>query len=277
MRPVRSRAAAGVAVTPSPSAAAAAPARGALLGLAAVLCSRSRSRRPSWRSTASALVHRVRPRGVAAVLAAATLCGAPLPAGTVAAPHGRRGRRRRRLPLLPRSRSSTPARRARDRRAAGNDIGRRGAEGGERLLARGARGRRRRDGVRDRRGGGGLSPADALLLVSVVICGIGYAEGGAVSRAGSRRDDLAALLSLPVTLVVAALPLPAAAPNASALFGFVYVGAARCSPASSLVRGSAQAASRGRAWLFQPLLTSVGARSCSARRSAGRWSWRASA
>ena len=108
--------------------------------------------------------------------------------------------------------------------------------------------------------GGGLSPADALLLVSVVICGIGYAEGGAVSRELGAVETIswALVLSLPVTLVVAACTLPAAAPDASALFGFVYVGV--CSMFAGFVvwyAGLARGgiARVGQLQLFQPLLT----------------------
>src|SRR5690349_8997005 len=37
--------------------------------------------------------------------------------------------------------------------------------------------------------GGGLTPADAYLLVGVVLCGLGYAEGGALARSlGGARD-----------------------------------------------------------------------------------------
>ena len=68
----------------------------------------------------------------------------------------------------------------------------------------------------------------------------------------------ALVLSLPVTLVVAACTLPAAAPDASALFGFVYVGA--CSMFAGFVvwyAGLARGgiARVGQLQLFQPLLT----------------------
>ena len=96
--------------------------------------------------------------------------------------------------------------------------------------------------------------------MSVVICGIGYAEGGAVSRELGAVETIswALVLSLPVTLVVAACTLPAAAPGTSALFGFVYVGA--CSMFAGFVvwyAGLARGgiARVGQLQLFQPLLT----------------------
>ncbi|GAA2484893.1 membrane protein [Winogradskya humida] len=60
---------------------------------------------------------------------------------------------------------------------------------------------------------GGLNPADFFLLAAVVLCGLGYAEGGALARdlGGARTICWALLLALPVTLpvtVVAAVSHP---------------------------------------------------------------------
>ncbi|MEU8431023.1 DMT family transporter [Micromonospora sp. NPDC048887] len=51
---------------------------------------------------------------------------------------------------------------------------------------------------------GALSPADAFLLAAVVLCGLGYAEGGRLARelGGARTICWALLLSLPVTVPV---------------------------------------------------------------------------
>jgi drug/metabolite transporter (DMT)-like permease len=108
--------------------------------------------------------------------------------------------------------------------------------------------------------GGHLSLADAYLLGSVVVCGIGYAEGGAVSRELGAVETIswALALSLPVTVPVALLTLPSTAPSGAAVFGFVYVGT--CSMFlgflvwyAGLARGGV--ARVGQLQLFQPLLT----------------------
>src|SRR5436309_3365130 len=54
---------------------------------------------------------------------------------------------------------------------------------------------------------GGLRGADALLLCAVWLCGLGYAEGGAVSRelGGARTICWALVLSLPATTAVSAV------------------------------------------------------------------------
>ncbi|GAA4451910.1 DMT family transporter [Phytohabitans houttuyneae] len=51
---------------------------------------------------------------------------------------------------------------------------------------------------------GALSAADLFLLVAVILCGLGYAEGGALARelGGARTICWALVLSLPVTLTV---------------------------------------------------------------------------
>ena len=108
--------------------------------------------------------------------------------------------------------------------------------------------------------GGSLSLADGLLLVSVAVCGIGYAEGGAVSRELGAIETIswALVLSLPVTIPVALLTVPASTPSAAAVFGFVYVGAFSMFLGfvawyAGLARGGV--ARIGQLQLFQPLLT----------------------
>jgi drug/metabolite transporter (DMT)-like permease len=108
--------------------------------------------------------------------------------------------------------------------------------------------------------GGTLSLADAYLLVSVAICGIGYAEGGAVSRELGALETIswALVLSLPLTVPVALLALPGSMPGGAAVFGFVYVGAFSMFLGfvvwyAGLARGGI--ARVGQLQLFQPLLT----------------------
>ncbi|MGX7672701.1 DMT family transporter [Plantactinospora sp. DSM 117369] len=71
---------------------------------------------------------------------------------------------------------------------------------------------------------GALSPADLFLLAAVVLCGLGYAEGGVLARelGGARTICWALLISLPVTgpvTVVAALADP---PHADAVTWFAF-------------------------------------------------------
>ena len=108
--------------------------------------------------------------------------------------------------------------------------------------------------------GGTLTSADGLLLLSVVVCGLGYAEGGALSRELGAVETIcwALVLSLPVTVLVAALAVPDARPSAAAVTGFVYV--ATCSMFLGFVFWYAGLALGGVArvgqlQLFQPLLT----------------------
>ncbi|MFK3978970.1 DMT family transporter [Micromonospora sp. NPDC050397] len=65
---------------------------------------------------------------------------------------------------------------------------------------------------------GGLAPADLFLLVAVVLCGLGYAEGGALARelGGARTICWALLLSLPVTGTVTLAAAVANPPHADA-------------------------------------------------------------
>jgi drug/metabolite transporter (DMT)-like permease len=63
---------------------------------------------------------------------------------------------------------------------------------------------------------GALSTADLFLLVAVVLCGLGYAEGGVLARelGGARTICWALLLSLPVTLVITLVTVSAHPPRA---------------------------------------------------------------
>ncbi|MEH0934684.1 DMT family transporter [Micromonospora psammae] len=76
---------------------------------------------------------------------------------------------------------------------------------------------------------GALAPADLFLLAAVVLCGLGYAEGGALARelGGARTICWALLLSLPVTLpttvVAAAAHPPRADAAAWSAFGYLTV------------------------------------------------------
>ncbi|GAA4610049.1 drug/metabolite transporter (DMT)-like permease [Actinoplanes octamycinicus] len=71
---------------------------------------------------------------------------------------------------------------------------------------------------------GGLGLADLYLLAAVVLCALGYAEGGVLARdlGGARTICWALVLALPVTLPVAMLAGPSAATGTSwAAFGYL--------------------------------------------------------
>ncbi len=76
---------------------------------------------------------------------------------------------------------------------------------------------------------GGLSLADLFLLTAVVLCGLGYAEGGALARdlGGARTICWALLIALPVTAPVTILAAIATPPHADgpgwAAFGYLTV------------------------------------------------------
>ncbi|BCJ73442.1 membrane protein [Catellatospora sp. IY07-71] len=65
---------------------------------------------------------------------------------------------------------------------------------------------------------GALTVADLYLVAAVVLCGLGYAEGGALARelGGARTICWALLLSLPVTVPVTLLSAAAHPPHAGA-------------------------------------------------------------
>ncbi|TDO32336.1 drug/metabolite transporter (DMT)-like permease [Paractinoplanes brasiliensis] len=75
--------------------------------------------------------------------------------------------------------------------------------------------------------GGSLAPSDLFLLAAVVLCGLGYAEGGALARelGGARTICWALLLSLPVTAPITLLSAAAGPPRgtASAWSAFAYL------------------------------------------------------
>ncbi|MEV4489891.1 DMT family transporter [Micromonospora coxensis] len=76
---------------------------------------------------------------------------------------------------------------------------------------------------------GAVSPPDLFLLAAVVLCGLGYAEGGALARelGGARTICWALLLSLPVTAPVTVVAAVAVPPHADAVawsaFGYLCV------------------------------------------------------
>ena len=77
-------------------------------------------------------------------------------------------------------------------------------------------------------GAGGSEQADALLLAAVVLCALGYAEGGVLARklGGVQVIYLALVLGLPLTLAITLVQLdPAALGRATpaAWAGFAYV------------------------------------------------------
>jgi drug/metabolite transporter (DMT)-like permease len=74
--------------------------------------------------------------------------------------------------------------------------------------------------------GGALRPADLSLLAGVVVCALGYAEGGLLARDLGAAQTIcwALLLALPITLSVALASVPARAPSTTALAGFAYLG-----------------------------------------------------
>jgi drug/metabolite transporter (DMT)-like permease len=77
------------------------------------------------------------------------------------------------------------------------------------------------------RGGGDVGAPDLELLAAIVLCALGYAEGGRLSRelGGARTICWALVLSLPVTLTVATIALTqdGAHAGATAWLGFAYV------------------------------------------------------
>ncbi|WP_067498897.1 DMT family transporter [Actinoplanes sp. TFC3] len=76
---------------------------------------------------------------------------------------------------------------------------------------------------------GALTGSDLFLLAAVVLCGLGYAEGGALARelGGARTICWALLVSLPVTAPITALMILAAPPHAGpaawSAFGYLTV------------------------------------------------------
>ncbi len=75
------------------------------------------------------------------------------------------------------------------------------------------------------RAGGRLTAADLYLAVAVVVCALGYAEGGLVARSLGAPQTIcwALVLSLPVMVPIAALSAPGRVPAPAAAAGFAYV------------------------------------------------------
>jgi drug/metabolite transporter (DMT)-like permease len=115
------------------------------------------------------------------------------------------------------------------------------------------------------RGAGKLHPADLLLLASVVVAAIGYAEGGRLARElpGWQVVGWGLLLALPVAVpltLIGALRSPAPHLSADALLGFAYVGTISTFYGFfAWYRGLAEAgvARASQIQLAQPLLTIV--------------------
>ncbi|MBE1464614.1 DMT family transporter [Kibdelosporangium phytohabitans] len=72
---------------------------------------------------------------------------------------------------------------------------------------------------------GGLELADLFLLIAIVLCGLGYAEGGALARelGGARTVCWALVVSMPVTVPVALVTVDFSNAGSSSWFGFAYV------------------------------------------------------
>ncbi|MFL5843080.1 MAG: DMT family transporter [Solirubrobacteraceae bacterium] len=72
---------------------------------------------------------------------------------------------------------------------------------------------------------GGIGIADLELLLAVVACALGYAEGGALSRTlgGPQVICWALVLAAPVTVTVSLLSLPSGPIGGDALLGFAYL------------------------------------------------------
>ncbi|MHA6631196.1 DMT family transporter [Pseudonocardia sichuanensis] len=109
---------------------------------------------------------------------------------------------------------------------------------------------------------GALEAADVFLLAAVVLCGLGYAEGGAVAReiGGANTICWALVLSLPVTVAITTLVAVQAPPHAGpvAWTGFAYLTLVSMFLAffawyAGLARGGI--ARVGQIQLVQPLLT----------------------
>lgn len=76
-------------------------------------------------------------------------------------------------------------------------------------------------------GGEGVLTADSLMLVAIVVCGLGYAEGAVLSRrlGGWQVICWALVIAAPAMLVVAAVTWPSGWPsfNSSAWIGLAYI------------------------------------------------------
>jgi drug/metabolite transporter (DMT)-like permease len=115
------------------------------------------------------------------------------------------------------------------------------------------------------RGAGALHPADLLLLASVVVAAVGYAEGGRLARElpGWQVVAWGLMLALPIAVpltLIGALASRAPQLSAGALIGFAYVGTVSTFYGFfAWYRGLAEAgvARASQIQLAQPLLTIV--------------------
>jgi drug/metabolite transporter (DMT)-like permease len=73
--------------------------------------------------------------------------------------------------------------------------------------------------------GGTFKLADVYLIAGVIVCAIGYAEGGILSRSLGAPQTIcwALLLAMPLTLPTAIVSAPSRVGSASAVAGFAYV------------------------------------------------------
>lgn len=72
---------------------------------------------------------------------------------------------------------------------------------------------------------GGFELADLFLVIAIVLCGLGYAEGGALARelGGARTVCWALVVSLPVTAPITLATMDFGRADGTAWFGFAYV------------------------------------------------------
>jgi drug/metabolite transporter (DMT)-like permease len=112
--------------------------------------------------------------------------------------------------------------------------------------------------------GGAITGADVFLFAAIAVCAVAYAEGGALSRdlGGARTISWALIVSLPVTLPIAAVSAATASLHAepAAWLGLAYVTVISMFLGffawyAGLARGGV--AKVGQVQLLQPLLTFV--------------------
>jgi drug/metabolite transporter (DMT)-like permease len=106
---------------------------------------------------------------------------------------------------------------------------------------------------------GGVTLADAYLLLAVLACGVGYSEGAVVARTLGGLETIcwALVVSLPLTVPAAVVTAPGSMPSSAALLGFLYVAVFSMFVGfvawyAGLARGIARVS---QLQLFQPLLT----------------------
>ncbi|MCE7007573.1 DMT family transporter [Kibdelosporangium philippinense] len=109
---------------------------------------------------------------------------------------------------------------------------------------------------------GGFGIADVFLLIGVALCGLGYAEGGALARdlGGARTVCWALVVSLPMTVPISLVTMNFSSASGTAWFGFAYVAVISMFLGffawyAGLARGGV--AKVGQVQLAQPVLTLV--------------------